>query len=147
MKKRELIKSAGVSNFTISQLEDVLKVSPVNIVTNQVEFHPYLYQKELLEYCNAHKIIITAWAPLARGKILDDTVIKKIAKSRGKTTAQITLRWLLQKGLMAIPKASKMKNLKENISIFDWSLTESDIYSIDNIPTQERLIDLSFQWK
>jgi len=146
LRKRGLIKSVGVSNYTIVQLEGALSVSPVDIVTNQVEFHPYLYQKELLEYCNANKIILTAWAPLARGEILNDPELKRIAKLYQKTTAQVSLRWLLQKGLIAIPKASKEKNLKENIAIFDWSLTEDDISSIDTISIEKRLIDLSFNW-
>jgi len=146
LQKRELVISIGVSNFTITHLEKTLRVGLVNIVTNQVEFHTYLYQKELLEYCTTHNIILTAWAPLARGEILKEPVLIHIAKTYGKTTAQVALRWFLHKGLIAIPKASKEKHLKENIALFDWSLTEDDISSIDSIPEEKRLVDLSFDW-
>jgi len=146
LQKRELVKSIGVSNFTITHLEKALMDSSVNIVTNQVEFHPYLYQKELLEYCTSHNIVLTAWAPLARGEILKEPVLMLIAKTYGKTTAQVALRWLLRRGLIAIPKASKEKHLKENIALFDWSLTEDDISSIDNIHREKRLVGLSFNW-
>lgn len=142
--ERGLVKSVGVSNFTISHIENALKVSSVSIVTNQVEFHPYLYQKELLEYCTKHKIILTAWAPLARGLIFNDSTLKRIANAHKKTIAQITLRWLIQKNLIVIPKASSEKHLQENISIFDFSLSKDEIAEIYKIPTERRLIDLSF---
>lgn len=146
LQKRELVKSIGVSNFTIAHLEKALRDSSVNIVTNQVEFHPYLYQKELLGYCTAHNIILTAYSPIAKGEILKEPILMNIAKAHGKTAVQVALRWLLQKGLIAIPKASKEKHLKENIALFDWSLTEDDISSIDNIPEEKRMVNLSFNW-
>ncbi|MCK4967376.1 aldo/keto reductase [bacterium] len=139
-----LIRSIGVSNFTIPHLEKALRISTMPIVTNQVEFHPYLYQKELLAFCKENNIVLTAWAPLARGKVFDDPVIKSIAENRKKTPAQITLRWLLHKGLIIIPKASSEKHLRENIALFDWMLNDDEITAIDNIPTEQRLIDLSF---
>lgn len=139
-----MVKSIGVSNFQIHHLEQALQISKLPIVTNQVEFHPYLYQKELQDFCNNHGIVLTAWAPIARGKIFDDTTIKAIAETHGKTPAQIALRWLLHKGLIIIPKASSEKHLRENIALFDWKLTEEEIAAVDNIPTEQRLIDLSF---
>lgn len=142
--KRGLVKSVGVSNFTIFHLKKALKLSSVPIVTNQVEFHPYLYQKELLEYCMIHKIVLTAWAPLARGKIFSDDVLSKIANVHKKTISQVSLKWLLCKGLVVIPKASSESHLLDNISLFDWDLTDDEIIAIDNIPTKMRLIDLSF---
>ena len=139
-----LIRSTGVSNFTISHLEKAMRISSVPIVTNQVEFHPYLYQKELLAFCKENDIVLTAWAPLARGKVFDEPVIKNIAENRKKTPAQITLRWLLHKGLIIIPKAGSQKRLRENIALFDWMLNDDEITAIDNIQKEQRLIDLSF---
>ena len=144
LKKRELVKSIGVSNFAISHIEKVLQVSPVPIVTNQVEFHPHLYQKELLEYCTEHNIILTAWAPLLKVRGYNEPVLTQISNVHKKSVARVALRWLLHKGLIAIPKASSEKHLRENIDIFDWSLTADEITAIGNIPTEMRLIDLSF---
>lgn len=144
LNKRGLVKSVGVSNFTISHLKKALKVSSVPIVTNQVEFHPYLYQKELLEYCITHKIVLTAWAPLARGKIFSEPVLINISNAHKKTVSQVSLKWLLRKGLVVIPKASSENHLRDNISLFDWDLMDDEINAIDNIPNKMRLIDLSF---
>jgi len=144
LRERGLIKSAGVSNFTISHIEEVTKVASIPIVINQVEFHPYLNQKELLEYCTKKNIRLTAWAPLLKGRGYNEPVLTEIARAHEKSVAQVALKWLLQKGILLIPKASSDKHLLENISLFDWELSLTEITAIDNIPTELRLIDLSF---
>jgi len=144
LKNRNMVKSIGVSNFTISHLEKALDISEIPIVNNQVEFHPYLYQKELLDYCITHSIALTAWAPLLKGKGYNEPVLTQIANNHNKSVAQIALRWLLHKGIIIIPKASSEEHLIENISLFDWELSNEEIKSIDDIPTELRLIDLSF---
>lgn len=143
LKKQGKIRHAGVSNFTIKHLEEIQKASTVPIVTNQVEFHPFLYQKELLEYCTKHGIRLTAYSPLARGKVIENESIKKIAESHNKTPAQIALRWLHEKDIIVIPKGSSEEHLRENMEIFDFKLTADETDILDKLP-QERLIEPSF---
>lgn len=138
------IKSIGVSNFTINHLKDALKVAKLPIIVNQIEFHPYLYQRDLLEFCNKNKIVITAYSPLGRGRLLSDKTILKIANKHEKTPAQICLRWELEKGIVVIPKASSEKHLKENMDIFDWKLDKEDINEIDSIGVQKRFVNPNF---
>lgn len=141
------IKAFGVSNFTIHHLKDTLKIAKelgLPIVTNQVEFHPFLYQKELLDFCNQHDITITAYSPLARGKILDDPTLNELAQKHKKTPCQICLKWMLQKNIIVIPKASRESHLKENINLNDFQLDDEDMERIDNITHKERIINPAF---
>lgn len=138
------IRSVGVSNFTIAHIEYALKVSKVPIVTNQVEFHPYLYQKELLEYCKTKNIVITAYSPLAHGKILNDKTLIEIGKKYDKTSSQIAIRWLIEKEMIVIPKASSESHLKDNIEVFDFKLNKEDISKIDSLNKNSRMINPGF---
>lgn len=140
------VKNFGVSNFTISHLNEALKKAKkigIKLRVNQVEFHPYLYQKKLLEFCKKEGVIITAYSPLARGKALTDKVIKEIASKYNKTPPQVILRWLLNKGLIVIPKASSEKHLKENMDI-EWRLAKEDEELIDRLNKNERIINPPF---
>ena len=135
------IKTFGVSNFTIHHIEDALAVSEVEISCCQVEFHPYLYQKNLLDFCLSKNIVLTAYSPLLRGKMLKDQIISKIAKKYGKTVAQVTLRWLTQKGIVVIPKASSTEHLQENLGCLGWTLEPEDCARIDKINKNYRKIN------
>ncbi len=140
------IKAFGVSNFTINHLKDVIPICKeldLPISVNQVEFHPLLYQKELLDFCKENNITITAYSPLATGKIVKDETIKELAIKHDKTPSQISLRWLLSKGIVVIPKASSDIHLQQNIDI-DFTLDQEDIERIDNIKHQERMINPGF---
>lgn len=137
------LRNIGVSNFTISHLEEAQKHSR-KISMNQVEYHPYLNQESLLEYCNKNKIKITAYSPLGRGQILHDKTLAAIAKQHNKSSAQICLRWSLQKGMVVIPKASSEHHLKTNMEIFDFSLTEKEMQQINTIAANERLVNPGF---
>jgi len=138
------VRSVGISNFDIKRTREALEVSSVPVSNNQVEFHPHLYQKGLLEFCKKSGIAITAYCPLARGKVLKDPVITGIAEKYGRTPAQVTLRWLLQKGTVVIPKASSEQHLKENMNIFGWKLKKEDESRIDSIVIKRRQIDMGF---
>jgi diketogulonate reductase-like aldo/keto reductase len=137
------IKSVGVSNFSIELLQEAIGVG-IPISVNQVELHPHLYQKELLDYCKHKGIVVTAYSPLARGRLLNDEILRKMAEKYNKTTAQVSLKWLLQKGTVVIPKASSENHLKENMNIFEWQLDRSDIERIDNIGINKRVIELDY---
>lgn len=131
------IKRAGVSNFTIHHLEDLRKEG-LTPSANQVEFHPYLYQKELLEYCRQRKIELIAYRPFGQGKLLQEPLLEKIGIAYKKSGAQIILRWLIQKGIPVIPKAADEKHLQANIDIFDFSLTDDDMQQLDALNRNKR---------
>jgi len=136
------VRSIGVSNFKISLLQQALEIEEIPVCVNQVEFHPYLYQKELLEFCKKNNIVLVAYCPLARGRIIRDKTIKELADKYGKTPAQISLRWILQKDAVPIPKASSEEHLSENMGIFDWKLSREDVNKIDSIGIEERIVNL-----
>jgi len=104
-----------------------------------VEFHPFLYQRELLEFCTAHHVAVVAYCPLARGRVLDNPIITGLGAKHGKSPAQITLRWLIQKGCIVIPKAGSEAHLRENMDIFAWELPPEDEAAIDDIQEECRL--------
>jgi diketogulonate reductase-like aldo/keto reductase len=134
------VRSIGVSNFTTSRLEEALDTSPVPICTNQVEFHPLLYQTDLMRYCRSRDVVVTAYAPLGRQKALQHPTVVEVAGEYGKTPAQICLRWLLQHDIAAIPKSSSEARLDENLSLFDWELSPEAMLKLDSIPDQVRLV-------
>ncbi|MBI2106529.1 aldo/keto reductase [Candidatus Woesearchaeota archaeon] len=138
------VRSIGISNFTISHIKEAKKISKVPISINQVEYHPYLNQEELLQYCKENNIVITAYSPLARGRILEDSTLKEIAKKYNKTISQVVLRWLIQKGLIVIPKASSESHIKENLEIFDFELKKEDMNKINSLDKNQRFVNPGF---
>jgi 2,5-diketo-D-gluconate reductase B len=123
-KRSGLTRHIGVSNFTIATLTEAIRVCPEPIVTNQIEYHPYLDQNRLLAAIRGYDLAITAYCPIALGNVIGDPVISSIAQAHGKTNAQVTLRWLIQQGdVIAIPRTSKIERLRENLEVFDFELT------------------------
>jgi 2,5-diketo-D-gluconate reductase B len=143
LKDEGLIRGIGVSNFTIKHLQKALS-SGVDIENNQVEFHPSLYQRDLLEFCKENQIVLTAYSPLARGQDLYLGVIQELSVKYGKSTAQIILRWLIQKDMVVIPKASSLGRIQENQDIFDWQISSSDMSRMDSLNTDNRVINPGF---
>ncbi len=124
-------KLIGISNYTIPQMKEVVEKIGAPLAANQVEYHPYLSQKPLLDYIRAHGMFLTAYCPLAQGKIAGDPVLGKIAKAHGKTTGQVALRWLIQQErVAAIPKAGSEKHIRENFDIFDFALSDGEMNEI-----------------
>ena len=126
-------KSIGISNFSIEQVNQARAISQAPITTNQVEYHAHSQHENLLQHCHALQIPLTAHRPLAVGKIVGDPVLGGIGSKHGKTAAQVALRWLLQKGLIVIPKASSDPHLRENLDLFDWELTPEEMETINNL--------------
>jgi len=125
-------RAIGVSNFTISHLESLMKESTTVPAVNQVEFSPYLYQKELLDFCKSKGIQMEAYSPLTRGNKLANPKLAEIAVKYGKSAAQILIRWSLQTGLVVIPKASSPTHLRENADVFDFEIDIEDMQTLNS---------------
>lgn len=125
--------SIGVSNYMIKHLEELKSYAEIIPTINQVEFSPFLYQKELLNYCRENKIEIEAYSPLARMKKKNNPVVNSIAKKYGKTHAQVLIRWCLEHNLIVIPKSSDKKRIKENANVFDFKLDEDDMRKLNSL--------------
>ena len=132
------IVKAGVSNYNIHHLEDLRKVGCTPFA-NQVEFHPLLNQKDLLQYCQRHGIQLISFRSFGKGELLnDEPLFDRMGKGYGKTGAQVILRWLIQKKIPVIPKASSKNHLRENLEIFDFSLTPSEMSQLDHLNKNKR---------
>lgn len=126
-------KSIGVSNYTIKHLKDMEKYWKVVPAVNQVELHVYLQQPELLEYCLKKGIVVEAYSPLAHAHDFDNEVLMHIAKKHSKTTAQIMLRWCIEKGTVPLPKSANTSRINENIEIFDFKLDSQDMDKLKDL--------------
>ncbi len=127
----------GVSNFNIHHLQDMLNAG-IQPSANQVEFHPYLYQKALWDFCKSHQIQLIAYRPLGKGALLAEPLLQEIGAKHKKSAAQIALRWSVQKGIPVIPKASSEKHLKENLNIFDFKLSDEEMSLLDRLNRNQR---------
>ncbi len=133
-------RAIGISNFSINQTEELLKIADVIPAVNQVEFHPWLYQKELWEYCRRQKIQLEAYSPLARAEKLKDSRLAEIAKKYGKTAAQILIRWCLQKNIVAIPKSKSRERIIENADVYDFEISEADMKKLDSFNINHHVV-------
>jgi 2,5-diketo-D-gluconate reductase A len=131
-------RSIGVSNFQVHHLERLLGETSVVPVIDQVEAHPWLQQHELREFCAARGIAVEAWSPLARGRVLDDAVIGRIAAKHGVEPAQAVIRWHLQQGLVVIPKTVNALRLRSNLDVFGFELDHDDLAAIAALDSGER---------
>jgi diketogulonate reductase-like aldo/keto reductase len=131
--QEEKCRAIGVSNYMIRHLEELLEHSETVPAVNQVEFSPYLYQKDLLEFCNSHKIVLEAYSPLTKGYKLKDRQLSDIAHRYSMSPGQILLRWVLQHGIVAIPKSSRKVRIEQNKNIFDFELSAHDMKSLDSL--------------
>ncbi len=132
-------KAIGVSNYTIRHLEEMKNYATVMPAVNQVEFHPYNYQKELLAYCADNQIVLEAYRPLTAGQMIENDVIKAIAQKYGKTNAQVLIRWSLQVGAVPLPKSTHKERIEENINVFDFELSAEDMQAIESLNQNLRL--------
>ncbi|MBF0277605.1 MAG: aldo/keto reductase [SAR324 cluster bacterium] len=124
-------RAIGVSNYTIRHLEELLGACKVPPAVNQVEYHPFLYQKKLLEFCRANNIRLSAYSPLTKGEKLDDNTLKTIGNRYGKSPAQIMIRWVLEQEVIVLPKSARQSRIIENAEVYDFHLEESDRKTLD----------------
>jgi diketogulonate reductase-like aldo/keto reductase len=131
-------RSIGVSNYLIRHLEELLSETEAVPVVNQVEFSPFLYQKELLEYCRSKNILLEAYSPITKGNRLNDANVVKIANKYGKTPAQILIRWGLQHDLVVLVKSNRVERIEENGSVFDFEIEAEDMRFLDSLDENYR---------
>ncbi len=125
------IRAIGVSNFLVAHLEELRAVAAVVPAVNQIEFHPYLQSRPLVDYCRAQGIQVEAWSPLMQGgALLRDGTLAEIARRHGKTVAQVILRWDIQGGVVTIPKSVHARRIAENAAVFDFALTGAEMQAI-----------------
>ncbi|GIO66888.1 aldo/keto reductase [Paenibacillus sp. JTLBN-2024] len=133
------VRAIGVSNFHVHHLQDLLSTAEIKPMVDQVEFHPYLAQNELLTFTKEQGIQLEAWSPLMQGELLNQPVLQEIAAKHNKSVAQTILRWDLQKGVVTIPKSIKEHRIIENASIFDFELSPEDMEKIDALNQNRRV--------
>jgi 2,5-diketo-D-gluconate reductase B len=138
-----LVRHVGVSNFSRRRLRKARRAADVPLFANQVQFHPYRPQRDLLRYCQDEDLLLTAYSPLARGGILDDEVLVEVATKYGKSPAQVALRWAVQHhNVVAIPKSSDRGHLEANLDIFDVTLSSAEMERI----TRPSLLRTGLAW-
>ena len=133
------VKAIGVSNFLVHHLEDVMGGATVMPMVNQVEFHPRLQQPELQAFCKAHGIQLEAWSPIMKGQVMDIPELVQIGEKYGKNAVQVTLRWLFQKQVVAIPKSSRKARIESNVDIFDFELDADEMATIAGLDQHVRV--------
>lgn len=149
--KEGLVKSIGVANFTAPMIVDLLSYAQIKPVMNQVEIHPYNSQVALVDYCHSQNIQITAYSPFgfageAKNKPLQDMVVVEIAKAHEKTSAQVLVRWALQRNLIVIPKSIHVDRITQNIDVFDFELTKGEMDRIYSLNKKFRFVDPIEWW-
>jgi 2,5-diketo-D-gluconate reductase B len=148
LKREGFVRHIGVSNFTVALIEQAVKASPEPLVCNQIECHPYLNQHKVIAACAKAGMVPVAYSPIARGSANGDEILERIGKAHGKTAAQVCLRWLTQQGIAVIPRTSKIERLQENISIFEFELSDAEMKEIAGLARADgRIVDWSWSPK
>jgi diketogulonate reductase-like aldo/keto reductase len=140
---QKVVRAVGVSNFRVQDLKKLAGYSGMTPMVNQVEFHPFLYRKELLEYCKKHEIVLEAHSPLTHGKKSGDKRVTAIAQAHGKSNAQVLIRWSIQHGTVVIAKTAHAERLRENAAVFDFTLSAKDMSALDELDEGYHVAGLS----
>jgi 2,5-diketo-D-gluconate reductase B len=130
VKRAGLTRHIGVANFTVALIEEAIRLAEEPLVTNQIEVHPFIDQTKVIAAYRRHGLSVTAYCPLARGKVPGNPTIERIAKAHGKSAGQVALRWLVQQGIIPIPRTAKVERLKENLAVFDFTLSPAEMSEI-----------------
>lgn len=130
-KRRGLTRHIGVANFNLAMLDEAIALSPEPIVNLQTEFHPYINPQKVLAGCTARGIVLTGYCPLGRGVLLEDPVLGDIAREKGRSSAQIALRWAVQLGTVPLPRSSNPGRVVENLDVFNFTLSAAEMQRID----------------
>ena len=145
VKRAGIARHIGVSNFTVAMIEEANRLSSEPLVCNQIEIHPFLDQSKVAAACHRHGMALVAYSPTARGEAKNDSVLKRIGKAHGKTAVQVALRWLVQQGIVVIPRTSKPERLAENFTLFDFALTAEEMAEIGKLARSDgRVVDYAY---
>lgn len=144
MKSAGLTRHIGVSNFTVALVAEAVQLATEPLVVDQVEWHPFIDQSKVRAVCRRYGLAVTAYSPIARGRIAGNDVIERIAAAHGKTAAQVSLRFLIQEGAIVIPRTSRPERLAENLAIFDFVLDAQEMEDIRALANPDgRIVDWS----
>jgi diketogulonate reductase-like aldo/keto reductase len=132
-------RAIGVSNFLSDHLDQLAETATVLPSINQVEFHPHLQSPELVAYCEDHNIVLEAWSPLKHGEIIDDPELQTIADAHGVTVSQVVLRWLLQRGIVTLPKSVTPSRIAQNADLYGFELSPDEIATINAMDRGDRV--------
>jgi len=130
LKRMGLARHIGVSNFTVALIEEAVKTAAEPLVCDQVEMHAFLDQSKVVAACRRHGMAVVAYSPIARGGVKNDQVLARIGKLHGKSAVQVSLRFLVQQGIVVIPRTSRVERLSENLAIFDFALSDAEMAEI-----------------
>ncbi len=145
MKRMGLARHIGVSNFTVALIKEATKLSDEPLVCDQVELHPLLDQSKVIAACRQHGMAVVAYSPIARGGVKNHAVLARIGRVHGKSAAQVSLRFLVQQGIVVIPRTSRIERLTENMAIFDFALSDAEMAEIASLASRDgRVVDYSF---
>lgn len=139
LKERELALQIGVSNFMIPNLKQIEKFH-FQIFANQIELHPYLQEVELVNYCQQRGMVVVAYRPIQRAEVNKEPLLQSLGDKHKKTPIQITLRWIFQRNIVSIPKATTREHLQENLEIFDFSLSDEEMKKIADLDIGKRFV-------
>lgn len=136
----------GVSNFTTRLIDEAVRLSAAPLVTDQVEYHPYLDQTKVLTTLRRHGMALTAYCPIARGRAVDDPTLARIGAAHGKSATQVALRWLVQQdGVIAIPRSSSPARIEANLQIFDFALSSAEMAEIHGLAAPDgRVVNIAW---
>jgi 2,5-diketo-D-gluconate reductase B len=149
MKALGVARHIGVSNFTVAMIEEAVGLATEPLVTDQIECHAYLDASKVIAACRRHGLAVTAYSPIARGRVTGDELLARIASAHGKTAGQVALRFLVQQDIIVIPRTSKLERLTENIEIFDFTLSDAEMTAIRGLAhPQGRIVKVGWapQW-
>lgn len=145
MKQAGYVRQLGVSNFTVKLLDEAVKATDEPLVCNQIEYHPFLDQSKVIAACKKHGMAVVAYSPIARGSAAGNQVLERIGQAHGKSAAQVSLRWLVQQGIVVIPRTSKRERLEENLAIFDFTLSADEMAQIAALSAaNKRIVNLAW---
>ena len=132
--KEGKVRAIGLSNFLPHHIMNIQKNCEVEPMVNQIEFHPGYTQEAVLRFCRENDILVQAWSPLGRQRVLKDALVAELAEKYQVSSARLCLRFALQKGVIPLPKASAMERMKENQDIFSFNIEETDMYRLETMP-------------
>jgi diketogulonate reductase-like aldo/keto reductase len=145
VKRMELARHIGVSNFTVALIDEAARLAEEPLICNQVEVHPFIDQSKVIASCRRQGMAIVAYSPVARGGVKSDKLLARIAKAHGKSAAQVSLRFLVQRGIVVIPRTSRVERLSENLAIFDFVLSEAEMAEIAGLARRDgRIVDYAY---